>query len=98
MVLTEAEVANKLYLANTFRDGIREVRLVFLLPQSLWRPLKASWWKGKEVSIIAGDERGNYVLRHSDGSVRLWDHARGADEILAPSVRAFLEKLGAPAA
>ncbi len=53
--------------------------------------------EGKEASIIGGDERGNYILRHSDGSVRLWDHARGADEVLAPSVRAFLEGMNPPA-
>jgi hypothetical protein len=64
MVLTEVEVSNKLYLANTFRDGSREVRLVFLLPEFLWRPVKATLWRGKEVSIIAGDER-----RHAPDSI-----------------------------
>jgi hypothetical protein len=93
MALTEAEIRTKLYLANTFRSGAREIRLVFLLPESLWRPLEARWWKGKEVSIIGGDEDGNYVLRHCDGTVRFWDHARGADETLAPSVRSFVDQL-----
>ena|SRR5690348_13170937 len=93
MTITEREIFHYLYVANTFRHGERAIRLVFVLPESLWRPLKASWWRGKEVSIIAGDERGNYILRHCDGSVRLWDHARGADEVLAPSVRAFLAAL-----
>jgi hypothetical protein len=93
MALTEAEISTKLYLANTFRSGGREIRLVFLLPESLWRPLKARWWKGKEVSIIGGDEDGNYILRHSDGTVRFWDHGRGTDLTLAPSVRSFLDQL-----
>jgi hypothetical protein len=93
MALTEADISKKLYLANSFRVGAREIRLMFLLPETLWRPLSARWWTGKEVSIIGGDEDGNYVLRHSDGTVRLWDHARAADEILAPSVRSFLEQL-----
>jgi hypothetical protein len=93
MALREAEIRAKLCLADTFRHGDRRVRVLFLLPESLWRPLEASWWRGKEASIIAGDERGNYILRHCDGSVRLWDHARGADEVLASSVRAFLNGL-----
>ena len=93
MALTDAEITQKLYLADTFRHGDRRVRLLFLLPESLWRPLKVSWWRGKEASIIGGDERGNYILRHCDGSVRLWDHAQGADEVLASSVRAFLNGL-----
>ncbi len=71
MALTEAEITAKLYLADTFRFGERRIRVLFLLPETLWRPLRASWWTGKEVSIIGGDENGNYILRHSDGSVRL---------------------------
>lgn len=93
MALTAAHVAGKLYLGDTFRHGGRRVRILFLLPESLWRPLEAPWWRGKEACVIAGDESGNYVLRHCDGSVRLWDHARGADEVLAGSVRAFLAGL-----
>ena len=93
MALTEAEIRTKLYLANAFRSGAREIRLLFLLPESLWRPLDARWWKGKEVCIIGGDEDGNYVLRHCDGTVRFWDHGSGSDETLAPSVRSFLDQL-----
>jgi hypothetical protein len=97
MDLTERQIAATLYLADTFAAGERRVRVLFLLPSTLWRPLRASWWRGKEASIIGGDEHGNYLLRHSDGSVRLWEHARGVDEVLAPSVRAFLAGLRAAA-
>ena len=93
MTQTAADISAKLYLADTFRRGDRHIRLLFLLPESLWRPLKVSWWHGKEVSIIAGDEQGNYLLRHCDGSVRLWDHAHATDEVLASSVREFLAGL-----
>jgi hypothetical protein len=93
MTLTEAEISTKLYLTDTFRRGEHTARLLFLLPSALWRPLRARWWRGKEVSIIGGDENGNYVLRHGDGSVTLWDHARQTDEVLAPSVKAFLASL-----
>jgi hypothetical protein len=93
MDLTEKQITAKLYLADTFRAGDRQVRVLFLLPSTLWLPLRASWWTGKEAYIIGGDEQGNYILRHSDGSVRLWDHTRGEDEVLTPSVRAFFNGL-----
>jgi len=66
MALTEAEISTTLYLANTFSTGERAIRVLFLLPESLWRPLRASWWRGKEASVIGGDEHGNYILRHAD--------------------------------
>jgi|SRR5689334_5499372 len=97
MSLTEAEITRQLYFDATYEHGDRSIRLVFLLPDSLWRPLRASWWRGKAVSIIGGDEVGNYILRHCDGSVRFWSHARGEDDILAPSVREFLARLKAAA-
>ena len=96
MDLTERDISAKLVVASTFHAGERRVRVLFLLPASAWRPLRVAWWRGKEVSIIGCDEQGNYLLRHCDGSVRLWDHARVADEILAPSVRAFLAGLQPP--
>jgi hypothetical protein len=91
--LTEAEISTKLYLANLFHVGDRTIRVLFLLPDSLWRPLKASWWTRKEASIIGGDDSGNYILRLSDGSVQLWDHSAQDTVLLAPSVRAFLNGL-----
>ena len=94
MDLTEREISTTLLHADTFRFGDREIHILFLLPRALWRPLRVSWWKGKEVSLIGGDDHGNYLLRHCDGTVRLWDHSRGVDEIVAPSVRAFISGLG----
>jgi hypothetical protein len=55
--------------------------------------LKADWWRGKEVCIIGADLGGNFLLRHCDGTVRYWDHARQADEVLALSVRSFVAGL-----
>jgi hypothetical protein len=78
---------------DTFRSGRREYRVLFLIPESLWRPLRVEWWTGKEVCIIGGDPNGNYFLRAADGSVRLWNHSVGAAEILAPSVREFVGSL-----
>ena len=93
MELTKRDISNKLYVANTFPVGDRRIRVVVLIPSALWRPLRAFWWRGKDVSIIGGDEYGNYVLRHYDGGVRIWDHARQVDEVPAPSVRTFLQGL-----
>ena len=93
MEFTEASISTKLLHANTFRIGDRLHRVAFLLPHSMWRPLEAPWWRGKQVSIIGGDTDGNYLLLHSDGSVRLWEHSRAKDEVVAPSVRAFWQGL-----
>jgi hypothetical protein len=93
MALTASDISTKLYLTDTFSHGERRIRVLFLLPEPTWRPLKVDWWHGKEAAIIGGDEQGNYLLRHCDGSVRLWDHARGHEEIIAGSVSAFLAGL-----
>jgi hypothetical protein len=45
--LTIENVIARLYLADTFRAEGRKIRVLFLLPEALWRPLKVSWWKGK---------------------------------------------------
>ena len=55
------------------------------------RPLDASWWHGKQVSIIGSDINGNFFLRHCDGTVRLWNHKEQKDIIISPSVRDFIE-------
>ena len=86
----------QLPLRSVFRKGESSFHVLFLLPEALWRPLKVSWWTGKEVCIIGGDPDGNYFLRHCDGTVRFWHHAKRADEVLAPSVRSFLSSLVAP--
>jgi hypothetical protein len=83
-------------LKHLFHKGDTTLQVVFLLPHGLWRPLRVSWWTGKEVCIIGGDVDGNYFLRHSDGSVRLWRHSEGREDMLAPSVRAFVSSLQSP--
>ncbi|NKJ42407.1 hypothetical protein [Novosphingobium sp. SG720] len=71
----------------------RKLTLAFLIRAGDWRPLDASWWRGKEVSIIGADIYGNFLLRHCDGSVRYWDHQRQTDEIIASSVVEFCERI-----
>ncbi len=88
------DAAIKLLPVNSvFRTGGSSLQVLFLLPHRLWRPLRAHWWTGKEVCVIGGDPDGNYFLRHSDGTVRYWNHRKQVDEVLAPSVRAFMASL-----
>ena len=72
-------------------DGV--VLIACLLRHDDWRPLKADWWRGKEVCVIGADLDGNFFLRHCDGTVRLWDHKAQADKVIAPSVRDFASRI-----
>jgi hypothetical protein len=63
--------------------------LAFLIREKDWRPLTAPWWRGKEVCVIGADVDGNFFLCHCDGTVRLWDHRKQSDTIIAKSVRDF---------
>jgi hypothetical protein len=87
------DAAIKQWHRRIFRHGGREIVVACLIRTADWRPLKAPWWSGKEVSIIGADLDGNFLLRHSDGSVRLWDHRAQNDAVLAPSVREFVAGL-----
>lgn len=81
---------NNLWAHNKVRIGEREVAIIILIPESEWRPFSADWWHGKEACIIGADEQGNFFLRHCDGSVRFWEHAKHADVVVAKSVRDFV--------
>ena len=69
----------------------REIHVVLILDQS--PPLVAPWWRGKQVHILGADVDGNFFLRHCDGSVRYWEHAKQTDTIVAKSEREFLAAL-----
>ena len=71
----------------------RFVTVACLIRQDDWRPLKADWWRGKEVCVIGADLDGNFFLRHCDGTVRLWEHRVQADTVVAPSVREFVSRI-----
>ena len=83
----------ELYLRRRFPRGDSYIVIACLIREDDWRPLEAHWWRGKEVCIIGADLEGNFLLRHCDGTVRYWDHGTQTDQVLAPSVRAFAEKL-----
>ena len=87
------EAVKNLGVKNIFRDGARQFELACLIRKNDWRPLKAEWWKGKQVSIIAADVNGNFFLRHSDGSVRYWNHRTKSDEAISPSVKNFISNI-----
>ena len=82
-----------LYLRNGIEFDGRTVTVAFLIHEHDWRPLRASWWSGKEVYIIGADLDGNFFLRHCDGSVRYWDHKAQIDTMIAPSVKEFVRQL-----
>jgi len=82
-----------LWLRSKFLHGERHIVIACLIRTSDWRPLKAPWWRGKEVCIIGADLTGNFLLCHCDGTVRYWDHRLQHDAVLAPSVQEFVSKL-----
>jgi hypothetical protein len=87
------KAVSRLWQHRTIRHGERSIVLAILLRTQDWRPLDAPWWRGKQASIIGADVNGNFVFRHCDGSVRFWDHGLQSDEVLAPSVKAFVTML-----
>lgn len=78
---------------NCYRFENRIIIVACLLREEDQRPLEASWWKGKSVSIIGADISGNFFLRHCDGSVRYWKHAEKNEIKISSSVRYFLMNL-----
>jgi hypothetical protein len=83
----------RLWDCRMFRHRDKALIIACLIRASDWRPLKASWWRGKEACIIGVDLGGNFLLRHCDGTVRYWDHEAQTDSVVAPSVRAFAKLL-----
>ncbi len=78
---------------NKVRCGEDVLQIACAVRQNDWRPLKADWWRGKEVCVIGADINGNLFLRHCDGSVRLWNHSSQSDQFVARSVREFVSMI-----
>jgi hypothetical protein len=85
------KAASRIGVTPIFDLGSREIHVVGLLSWS--PPLIATWWRGKSVTIIGVDVDGNFFLRHSDGSVRFWEHAKKSDIVVAKSVQEFVSRL-----
>jgi hypothetical protein len=83
----------QLDLKNTLLIGDRQFVIRSLLPHSSWRPMKVSWWFGKEACIIGFGDEGTVYFRVCDGTVRYWDNKKSQHEILSASVRQFLAGL-----
>lgn len=83
--------ASQIGLKPIFEIDGREIHVVGIFGWS--PPLIARWWRGKEVTIIGVDVDGNFFLRHSDGSVRFWEHVRNSEFVVAKSVREFCSRL-----
>ena len=82
-----------LFMRHVFTHDGRDITIVLLVRKADIRPLKAPWWHGPEVSIVAVDVDGNFFLRHSGGSVRYWNHRTQSETLVAPSIRAFVAAL-----
>jgi hypothetical protein len=80
----------RLWAKRTFWSGGRQIEIALLVRTADWRPLKAEWWRGKEVCVIGVDLNGNFLLRHCDGTVRYWDHQSSTERTVASSVKAFV--------
>ena len=78
---------------RTIVHGDRRILVACLVRMSDWIPLRADWWRGKEVCVIGADLDGNFFLRHCDGTVRLWEQQLQRDSVLAPSVRDFVRMI-----
>ncbi len=76
-----------------FRKDGQAIEVVCLVRVADWRPVQASWWRGKEACIIGADARGNFFLRHCDGSVRYWQHDTASDAVVARSVGEFVRHI-----
>jgi hypothetical protein len=87
------KVAQRLWERRTIPHSPQDIVLAFLIRTEDRRPLDAPWWKGKQVSIIGVDLKGNFLLRHSSGAVHYWDHAKQQDEVLAKSIGDFVGML-----
>ena len=85
------KAASKIGINPIFDFDGREIHVVGLLSWS--PPLIAKWWRGKQVSIVGVDVDGNFFLRHSDGSVRYWEHSKRSESVVAKSVKEFASKL-----
>jgi len=85
------KAASQIGVKPIFDLGSREIHVVGVFSWS--PPLIAKWWRGKSVTIIGVDVDGNFFLRHSDGSVRYWEHAKQSDTVVAKSVKEFVSGL-----
>ena len=83
------QAVDRVGLCRTLEIGDRRYEIACLVRTADWRPLKAPWWRGKEVYVIGADLDGNFFLRHCDGSIRHWDHRLQKDVIIAKSAREF---------
>ena len=85
------KAANMIGLTPIFEFEGREIHVVCIVPWS--PPLIAQWWRGKSANIIGSDVDGNFFLRHCDGSIRYWEHAKQSDTVVAKSVKEFVGRL-----
>lgn len=82
-----------LYFRRNYTYDNDNITISHLLRFEDWRPLRADWWKGKEVCIIGADIDGNFFFSHCDGSVRYWCHQLKSERILSKSIEEFVSRI-----
>ena len=87
--------ADNLWMNRRLTFNGQEMIVIHLVRSRDMRPLHVPWWKGKEVFLLGVESNGNLLLRHCDGSVRLWVHTEQSDHVLARSISEFLKMLKA---
>ena len=92
MTVLEKAIHN-LSFKNTIRFNGKLFKLVCLIRDEDRRPFTAEWWRGKEVYLIAVDEKGCFFMRHSSGMVFRVDPLTKQEEIIAKSINEFIRMI-----
>lgn len=85
-----SKAINNLAFYNKIIFNDKEIRLICLIREEDRRPFHATWWKGKELYLIAVDEIGCLFLRHSGGYILKIDPRSLSEEIIAKSEAQFI--------
>ena len=80
-------------IKRSINIGGENINLACLLRDEDTRPLQAKWWKGKQSTLLAVDDDGNFILRHSGGHVIYWNHAQQSEKTIAKSVSDFIKMI-----
>jgi len=84
---------HNLGLKRTIHFNNQVFKLVCLIREEDKRPFQATWWKKKEVTLIAVDERGHFFLRHANGSVFSLDPVTKKEESIVKSEKEFINMI-----
>lgn len=84
---------HNLGIKRTINFNGKIIKLACLLREEDRRPFQADWWKGKQSYLVAVDDNGNFILRHSGGYIFRIQPADMEEEILAKSEGEFISMI-----